>query len=219
MKRIMLILLMLVFLIGSASAQKIKVEEDEKKINGSKRDVLLVEIPQTDQKTVEKAWKKRMKDHDAESFKSKKEMFADNVLIESVTDNTIDIYARAEENNEYVEFYVAVDLGGAYMDSEHDSEQTAMKRFIENFASGIALEAYQEMLDDQKGILKDLNKEIKSLANDKEHYEKKIEKYQDKIEDHEADIKDVEKEMEKQQELLEDEEKKLKEMEEKSIKN
>ncbi len=211
MKKILIVLVCL--MAGSnLMAQKIKVNEDKKRINGSKREVLSVEIPNVEDKDVEKAWKNLMKDYDAEKVKSRKEVFADNALIPSVSNNTIDVYARAEENKSNVEFYVAVDLGGAYMGSDHPEEKSAMKSIIESFAVRLAKEAYEEIQEGRADAVEDIQKEIESLNKNKEHLQKKNEKYQEKIEDNLEEIQELEKDLEKQKELLEEAQNKLKEV-------
>jgi predicted transcriptional regulator len=212
MKHILTILLVFLITGSSLMAQKIQVTEDKKRINGSNREVLFVEIPNVQDKDVEKAWKNLMKDYDAEKVKSRKEVFADNVLIPPVSNNTIDVYARAEENNGQVEFYVAVDLGGAYMGSDHPDEISAMKSIIEDFAVKLAKEAYEEMQEGKADAVEDIQKEIESLNKGKEHLQKKNEKYQEKIEDNLEEIQELEKALEEQKKLLEDAQKELKQV-------
>ncbi len=213
MKHIVILMTALIFTFGNILAQEIKVEEDTKKINGNKQPVLIVEIPKVEQKTVEKEWKNLMKrDYDAESFKSRKEMFADNVLIEPVSDNTIDVYARAEEKKDYIELYVGVDLGGAFMTSEHSKEQEAMKSVIKQFAVRIASEAYQEIVDEQAEIMEDVKDEIEDINDQKEHLNKEIEKYQEKIKENKSEIEDITKNLDEKAEALKEAEKKLEDL-------
>ncbi|MFO7789698.1 MAG: hypothetical protein ACQES1_01070 [Bacteroidota bacterium] len=211
-------ILLTILMVGNLMAQKIEVKEDKRRINKSRREVLLVKIPGTEEKTVEKAWKDLMKDYDADKVKRRKEVFADNVLIPTVTNNTVDVYARAKENDGFIEFYVAVDLGGAYMGSDHPDEKSAMKTVIRDFAVQIAAEAYGEIIEDREDLVEDIEDEIKDLNKDKEHLEKKNEKYREKIEDNVKEIEDIEKELEEQTETLEEAQKKLKEINKKHSK-
>ncbi|MDA3820372.1 MAG: hypothetical protein PF590_07945 [Candidatus Delongbacteria bacterium] len=210
MKRILTILLMCLIAGSSLMAQKIQVKEDKKGINGSKRDVLYVEIPKVEGKDVEKAWEDLMKDYDAEKVKSRKEIFADNAHITSVADQAVDVYAKIEEKNGMVEFYVAVDLGGAYMGSDHPAEQSAMKSIVRDFAQQVAKEAFEELQEEKAEVVEDIEKEIKSIQKDKEHLEKKNEKYQENIEENLEEIEELEKELEEQNKLLEEAQKKVK---------
>lgn len=212
------IILLTIFIVGNLMAQDIEVKEDKRRINKSRREVLLVEIPGAESKTVEKAWKDLMKDYDADKVKRRKEVFADNVLIPTVTDNTIDVYARAKENNDIIEFYIAVDLGGAYMGSDHPDKQSAMKKVIRDFAVQITTEAYGEIIEDREDLVEDIEDEIEDLNKDKAHLEKKNEKYREKIEDNVKDIEDIEKELEEQTESLKEAQKKLKEINKKRSK-
>ena len=190
-------------------SQRIDVQTKTKKINKDKHTVAFVVIPHTDDKTVEKEWKRLMKDYDAEDVKRRKEVFADNVLIPKITDNTIDIYAKAEEKNENVEFYVAVDLGGIFLDESNEEQLNTLKSIVKKFAVSIASEAYEDILDDQKDVVEDINKEIEDLTDDKEHLKKKNEKYREKIEENDEEKEELSKEMEDQTKKLKEEQKKL----------
>ncbi|MEA3448413.1 MAG: hypothetical protein U9Q98_08210 [Bacteroidota bacterium] len=212
MKQILTILLVCLIAGSNLMAQKIQVKEDKKRINGSKREVLYVEIPKVEGKAVEKAWEDLMKDYDAEKVKSRKEIFADNAHITSVADQVVDVYAKIDEKNELVEFFVAVDLGGAYMGSDHPAEQSAMKSIVQNFAQQVAKEAFEELKEEKAEMVEDIEKEIESIQKDKEHLEKKNEKYQEKIEDNLEEIEKLKKELEEQNKLLEEAQKEVKEV-------
>ncbi|MGC9332119.1 MAG: hypothetical protein ACP5DZ_09640 [Bacteroidales bacterium] len=205
MKRILTILLLCLITVSSLMAQNTKVKEDKKRINGSKREVLYVVIPNAEDKDVEKAWKDIMKNYNAEKVKGRKEIFADNAMITSVADHAVDVYARVDKKDNLVEFYIAVDLGGAYMGSDHPAEQRAMKTIVQNFAQQVAKEAFEKLREEKAKMVKDLEKE-------KKHLEKKNEQYQGKIEDNLKEIENLKKELEKQNKLLEEAQKNLKQM-------
>lgn len=203
MKKISLLIVFTAFFVNAFS-QELEVTTESKKLQNDFRDAIKVSIPKVEKKTVEKEWKRLMKDYDAEDVDRGKEIIADNVLIESITDNTIDIYAKAEEKDNKVNFFVAVDLGGDYL-AEEDASFATMKNIVKNFAARLASEAYEEIIDDQLDVVDDINDEIEDINDDKEHLEKKNEKYREKIKENNYEIEELTEELDKQDEKLEKE--------------
>ena len=84
-------------------AEKIKVSEEHADINGGKQNALIVIIPDVEKRVVEKEWCRLMKGYDAK-VSDKKEIFADNALIKTMSANTVDVYAKLEETKEGIKF-------------------------------------------------------------------------------------------------------------------
>jgi HAMP domain-containing protein len=208
-------LLFLVFagiIVMPAMSQQIKVKEANRKIAKSNQPVLVATIYKADVKSVEKGWKKVVKEFNPEDFKSKKEMFADNAVIPSLSDNVVDIYAVAKKDGENVEFYVGVDLGGVFLNSSQGSKVEIMRSIVKEFVVNMTNEAYQSLVENQQKELEKVQREIESQTSDKEHLQKEIVSYQEKIENNNDEIGKITKELENQSQLLEKAQKKLEEI-------
>ncbi len=193
----------------SAFAQNMEVKETSYEFNNSNRPALSIDIPMVSSKTVEKEWKHFMKEYKPESFKNKKVMFADNVLVPGVSSNTVDIYAKTEEQKDVTTLFVTVDMGGAYLSAEHGEKLVTMKSMIKNFAVGIVKDIYKEKIEDQEKIVGSLTKDVEKATNNKESLEKDIKSYEEKIEDNKQEIKELNKTIEEKSAELEKEQKVL----------
>lgn len=187
----------------NAFAQKVKITIDEKteKIGDGSHNCLVVTIYDADRSDIEKEWKSIMKGYDAK-VSSKGDIFADNAIIKSISDNPIDVYARAEKgsaDNE-TKFIVGFQMGEDWLNSsKYGSQYKAAEKIVKDFATkmtkdGIALKvkAAEKALDNLKEDKADLEKKNKDLKQD-------IADYQDKIKKAESDIKTNEEEQTKKQ--------------------
>ncbi|HNV96619.1 MAG TPA: hypothetical protein PKG63_09110 [Bacteroidales bacterium] len=174
----------------SFAQYSIKVKESKEDIGGGKNKCLTVTIYETTTDEVEKAWEKLMKSYDAK-VSSKKEIFADNALIKDLTNNTVDVFAKSvKKSDNEIEFIVAVDLGGAFLNSsEHSSPFKAMEKIVRNFAKKATLDGLDNKLNAQQKVFDKRQKEFDGLVKEKEKLEKEIENYKEKIKKAEDDIK------------------------------
>ncbi|MEI7596047.1 MAG: hypothetical protein WCK02_09885 [Bacteroidota bacterium] len=169
-------------------AQKMRVTDERTDINGAKQDVLYVLIPEADKDLVEKEWRRLMKSFDAK-VSSKKEIFADNALIKSMSVNTVDVYAVIEETKEGVKLYVGYDLGGIFLNKKmHSSEYSVAEKMIEDFAKNVAIAALEEKISDEEKKLRNVNGKQSDLVKDKDRLKSNIEKWKNDISDAESKI-------------------------------
>ncbi len=186
-----LFLIVLLLCSGHLFAQySIKVKEEKEKIADGNHPCMVVSIYETNKNDVENAWEKLMKSYDAK-VSSHKEIFADNALIKDISDNTVDVYARCEkESDNELKFLVAVDMGGAFLNSsDHGSKEKAMEKIIKEFAKNQTLNGLENKIKDQDKVYQKQQKELEGLVKDKEKLEKDIENYKNKITDAENNIK------------------------------
>jgi chromosome segregation ATPase len=217
LRNLLLSTIIIVFTIPTM-AQKLEVTETNSKFDKTSRPALMVEIPYTDQSTVEKEWKKLMKDYNPEKFKSRKEMFADNATIDRLSENTVDVYAKVDEKKDIVTLFVAVDLGGAFLSSSDGDKIQVMKGIVRDFAIKLVKEIYDEKIKEQEKNVEDIEKEVEGAKDNKAHLEKEIESYKQKIEDNELEIEKLSKTIETQGEKLKDEQKVLDEIKKEAAK-
>ncbi|HQH18179.1 MAG TPA: hypothetical protein PKZ43_01395 [Bacteroidales bacterium] len=178
------------------SAQEIVVTEGKEDLGGAKNPVLQVTIYESTESDVEKAWKSLMKGYNAK-VTSKEVIFSDNAKITELSTNTVDTYAMMSSTDEGVKFSVAIDLGGAFVNSTtHATYYDIAEKIVKDFAIDVCKKAvkakYEAELAKQKKLeneLKDLAKKKEKLANDITEWQKSIANAEKEIE---INIKDQE---------------------------
>lgn len=191
---------------------KIKVEEKNEKINGGTHNCLVVTIYDAKPDDIEKAWKDKMKGYNAK-VSGKKEIFADNALIKSISDNTCDVYAYTEKiNDTETRFIVGFQLGETWLDSKNNSSgYKAAEKIVKEFAvkqskDAIAAKrkAAEKLLKDQQGDQSDLEKKNKDLHKDIDEYNEKIKKAEADIKSNEEEQTKKKAEIDAQQKVVDD---------------
>ena len=131
-------------------------------------------------------------------------MFADDCKMKDMGDNTFDAYGTVEENGEEGVFVlVAIDLGGAYLNSgEHGDQFKVMEKILQKWAIDVAKEVVGEEIKEEEKVLKDKEKELEDLEKEQEKLEKEIEDYKKKIEENEKAIEESKKAQEEQKEKI-----------------
>ena len=178
------------------SAQEIVVTEGKADLGGAKNPVLQVTIYESTENDVEKAWKSLMKGYTAK-VTSNEVIFSDNAKITELSTNTVDTYAMMSSTDEGVKFSVAIDLGGAFVNSTtHATYYDIAEKMVKDFAVDVCKKAvkakYEAELAKQKKLeneLKDLAKKKEKLANDITEWQKSIANAEKEIE---INIKDQE---------------------------
>ena len=200
MKRIFTLLIALIAFGGYA---QIKISEKNVNIDGSKNG-FYIEIPFADKKYTEKELKDLFKDWKGSFSDKKGVMMADDAELKDMGDNTFDAYGTVEENGEDGVFVsVAIDLGGAYLNSgEHGSQFKVMEKILQKWAVDVAKEVIGEEIKEEEKVLKDKEKELEDLEKEQEKLEKEIEDYKKKIEDNKKAIEESKKSQEEQKEKI-----------------
>jgi hypothetical protein len=187
-----LLLFVLPLLAISLNAQKIKISVDEKNqsIGGSSHSCLVVTIYDANKYDVEKEWRSKMKGYDAK-VSGKDEIFADNALIKSISDNTCDVYARAEKgsNENETKFIVGFLLGETWLSKSNSAAYKAAEQIVKDFAKKMTQDAIDDKVKAQVKILEKLNNEQESLTKKNKDLKDDITNYQEKIKKAEGDIK------------------------------
>ncbi len=185
------ILTLLLFTIISCSIQA-QIVETEKAMNTGVNTALVLEIPDSDKKIVEKVWKSFAKGFDARVKKIKK---SDELLTESPSlagfseAGLQNIVVRFEQNGESVEFYSWFELRDQYLNSYNfPDEFDEAQKLLLNFGLEVAKEYTLMELESEEKTLKKMDSDLKRLVKEKESYEKSIEDYKKRIIDAEANI-------------------------------
>ncbi|CAN5386618.1 hypothetical protein BH09BAC5_BH09BAC5_29410 [soil metagenome] len=195
MKKLLLLFVLPLFA-TQLSAQKIKISVDEKNaaLGGSSHNCLVVIIYDANKDDIEKEWKSKMKGYDAK-VSSKDDIFADNAMIKTISENTCDVYARAEKgsNDNETKFVVGFLLGETWLTSSgNSSAYKAAEQILKDFAKKMTQDAIDDKVKAQIKILDKLNDEQKDLTKKNKNLHDDISSYQDKIKKAESDIKENE---------------------------
>ncbi|MFH1320872.1 MAG: hypothetical protein ABII90_09505 [Bacteroidota bacterium] len=175
-------------------AQKIKVSQSSENIGSGRNNALTVIIYEADDSEVRKEWKSLMKSYNAK-VTSGKEVFADDVNIPSISGNTIDIYAKAEEeSNNTVKLIVGFDLGGAYLSSQQSGYNSA-ETMLYNFAVRMTKEGVEKQLAGANKEQVKLEKNLEKLKKTNDRLYMDIERYKKQIEEATKNIEQAEKDV------------------------
>jgi len=185
---------LIVFVVIALTNIKLSAQEvTEMKVPMSEgaQSALVLDLPKTDVKTVEKAWIKYLKDLDGKTKKNKKtgEIFTDNAMIEAMSKNTVDIYTKIQPKGEGSKLTVWTDLGGAFLASETHPEQYAIaSKMLNDFSANISIAKAEDVLKEEEDALDKEEDKLKKLDKETADMKSKIEDYKKKIKELEADI-------------------------------
>jgi len=168
--------------------------EAKKPMSQGENNALVIILPKAEEKVVCKEFEKFMKDRKAKvkSIKKSDEMFADDAKLESLSDNTVDVYSLATQKGDDTELAIWFDLGGAYLNSgDYPEKYKNAKMMLNEFSEEVYDIYIAEMLEFEEDKLKDLEGNLKDINKDQENSEDDIEKYLEKIEEEKAKIEEA----------------------------
>lgn len=152
-----------------------------------------ISIPEVDANDVRKALSKWGKGYKAKvsTAKGSQEVFIDNAIIPTVSDNAVDIYVTVNPGSDGkgAVMKTFVDLGGVFLSSsEHPMAFTAIEKEIIDFAKGQMIAFADDNVKTEEKHLASLESDLKSLQKDKANYEKDIRNNTDNIAKREQEI-------------------------------
>ncbi len=197
MKKLILVFVFALIAAGVYS-QKVEAKETSGKFGKESHNAIVTTIYHSNVKDVEKEFNSLLKDYKAKVSSKKGVIFGDDLLITSISNNTIDVYGTVTEGKDgSVELTAAFDLGGAFLSSQMHPDQFARATgIIREFALGITEKAYADFLKEEEKKLNDAIKEQEKIVSTKEGLIKDNEDYKNKIEDNEKDIEKLTKDIE-----------------------
>ena len=208
--------------VASWAQLKVEIKEETKSMSKGSFNALVMELPGTNDKDVNNALKKFMKQYKGKVKYDKKinEHIADNSTIKDMSDTTVDIYAKVEPKGDAgTALSVWFNLGASYLSSKDYADRyPAAEQFMKAFANEVSADMIKEELKVQEKLLKDKETELKKLEKDKDGYEKAIadakatiQKMEEQIDKGETDIKQNDEdqvnkktEIEEQKKVVED---------------
>ncbi|MFK8103611.1 MAG: hypothetical protein AB8G15_13850 [Saprospiraceae bacterium] len=193
------ILLNCLAILMSLSVSYGQIDEGSRSMSQGIQNALIIEIPDVEEKTVIKLWKKYIKEYDGKKIKRNRkadEYFTDNAEIPALGGtNSVDVYARIAESGDDVSVTAWFDLGGSFLSSnEHPQEYVEAEKMMMRFALNVAQKLTQDELDDQLKALKKLESKLKKLKNANDNYHRDIENAKARIAKAEGNIIENEQE-------------------------
>lgn len=200
MKKIYFFFLFLAFYAFSIQGQvKPVIDESSFKFQGDMVDGFTITIPYDKPDDVQKAWIKTIEKGSKQKavVSGSSEIAIEQALLKAISDSTINIYSKIESTDTAVYLYSAFKMysGDFIQSGTFSSEATRARVFLFDFAKSQYSETLKEEGKAEEGKLKDLEKELKKMINDKDGMEKKIAKYnndilraEDEISEYEHDL-------------------------------
>lgn len=185
-KKITILLNVLFLTVSVAIAQQsdFVVNEIEGTISQGQQTGFEIRIPEVDLKSIQSSLSKWTKSHKGKYVSSKKsqEIFQDNVMLSTVSENTVDMYTTLTPTKEGVTLQTYVDLGGTFLTSaEHPQAFQAMEKELIDFARTQLVSKVSGDLKTEEKQLKTLESELKTLIKNNDSYNKDIVNNKDNI--------------------------------------
>ena len=200
---------MLLALFTLSAIGQVTVEEKKVNVEGSKNG-FYISIPYGNQKQIEKELKDELKSWKGK-FSNKNFIFVDDCKLKEMGSNTFDVYAKVEENPDGGAFVsLAIDLGGAYLNSgEHSAQTKVINARLHKFGVSAAKSVVDEEIKAEEKALKEREKELEDLEKEQEKLEKEIEDFKKKITDNEKAIEESKKSQDSKKGEIDDQKKKV----------
>lgn len=195
----------LVMLLGLSFsfAITLKVNEGKVKFDNGSHNALTIEIFGVQEKEVLKAWADKMKDFKGDVDRDKHDVEAIGVTYFEVHEYQANYYATSSEKDGTVTFSVAVDLGGAYLNSgEHNSSYKKLEKALIEFAKNVIREQVKEELKEAEKEMDKQQKELESLQKKNKNLKEDIAGWKEDIKKAESDIVTNESEQKQQTEVV-----------------
>lgn len=202
----------------SSNAQMLDVYDDQVKHEGKKRSAVTADI-RPGPKTVKKAWQDYIKSEYDTKIKgigflvNKEVLSAEEVVIEAISDKTMNLYTRVVEKDGQTSLSVFGSIGYDVYFSEYDyrSEYRALQRMLLNFLDTFLPKYYDQAVAEVQANIADVRDEIADLEEDVNDNRQEIddnlaeiEKLKDRNADLQKEIVDKERRLESMQVTLDD---------------
>ena len=188
--RYLITTLIILFTITSI-AQKIEVKDVKYKFNSGVKFALEVNIHSNDIRDVMKAFKKEAEKDAGTILEKKGELFLDNTIIKSVSENKIDVFAVVKRAKDGTSKLIACfEINNDYI-TPKSKEYKRAEKFMEKLASQISIIVIEKELKREERSLEKINEKIKSEQDKNKSLDEDIKKRTQNIEDNKKDIKDI----------------------------
>lgn len=204
--------LFLSFVLSLFAQNEVKVSEENQSFSVGSKNCIVVTIPHGEKDFVEKSLQKELKNWNGKSSSSKDEFTMLQGTTKFMGAKAFDAYAKVlPGGDDYLRVAVAVDLGGAFLNSrEHQEQYRAMSEQLKKFGKETAESCLDDHLHEENKILDRMQKDLHKLERQKEKDLEDIEDFKRKIIENEKEIEENIKNQEKTKENIKSQEEKIK---------
>lgn len=163
--------------IGIMSQQPVIVSEDSLKIGKSLLPGLSVTIPEANYDKVLKAWIKDLQaGTKSEVVTENEEMTIFGAKLKGISPNPLNVYSRIVKLDSMLKLYVSLEVKkDEYIEKvSRNSEYIKVEDYIREFSKNQYLDVAKDQMDQEGDKLRDLQKELSSLENEKSKMLKSI---------------------------------------------
>ncbi|HKK78990.1 MAG TPA: hypothetical protein VJ933_05145 [Phaeodactylibacter sp.] len=187
----------IVLFISSHGLQAQVFSEATRPMSQGNHNSFLVDFRIGEAEDIADIWQDYQKDFDARKPKKDRkteEYFADNAVIESISDNTIDIYSTVEGKGKAGGATVTIwfNLGGAYLSSKrHPERLEATQAWLQGFKNRVLQNYAEDALEAEEDKLDDLEDELKELEKERKDAEKEVAELEEALNEAKAKVKET----------------------------
>lgn len=165
------------------------LDEKEAEMSLGVNNGLVLYLPLTSNKEVEKNWKEYIKNQKGKVKESKNEVSTLQMTVPTISKNPLDIYSISETYNSGTNQVVFINLGTDFISkAKFPTEFEKAREFLFNFGLFVQQNQIKNELEKEEDALKKLTKEEKKLVNQNEGYHDDIERYKKLIKEAEENI-------------------------------
>jgi hypothetical protein len=174
--QITLALLIVIPLFGIKAQQPIIVTEDSLQYGKTMMPGFSVTIPEADYEKVVKEWIKDLESGTKSKVLTENdEMSIFGARLKNISPNPVNIYSRIVRLDSMLKLYVSVETKkDVYIEKANNAEFIRVSDYIKEFAKDRYIDVAKEQADAEEKKLKDLQKELSSLENEKSKMLKSI---------------------------------------------
>lgn len=208
--------IVLVFAVVMSSVAQINtgIKEESKPNSKGSFNALVMDLPGVSAKEAQKAWSKYAKKLKGRTKYERRanEYITDDATIKDMSDNTVDIIAKVEEQGDGSRISLWFNLGVSYLSSKDFPERyPAGEKILRDFARTVSADMIEAELKEAEKELKTRENDLQKLEKEEKQRTKDIEDYKNTIQKMEANIKTAEGDI---QESKDNQEKKKTDIEE-----
>lgn len=214
MRKLIYTLLLFALFTPWSSAQEIS--EGLRTMAIGTNNALILELPDSEPKLIEKWWKEFIRDYKGKNRKVKggDEYLSEDAEIPGLGNgNPIDVYAMTDASGPDVVQTVWFDLGGAYLNSDmHYQQFKAAEDFLQEFAVYAGREKVNLELDAEEKALKDLETELRKLEQENTRLHQDIENAERIIAESKTGLEENAKAQDMRKQAIEEQQKRVEEV-------
>jgi hypothetical protein len=172
-------------------AQTVIADEGLEKLGGGYNTAIRVYLPHVSYDLLQEAWVDFLKDNNAKVKKSKEEVDAKNLVINGLSGDTLTVFSTiAPVDSGYQLAAVFMRDNISVSSKNHPKEASWLIKFFKEWGTKLSSLALENKIQDQEKVIKEKNKDKKSLENNTDYLELSNANMKKQISDNEKRIED-----------------------------